>query len=127
MISRADVLAQCIAQGKVLRLAVRRELVGVRGEEREGRQVILSVLGEVEVHTPHHVPSGAELPEQLFRRASSLCLSRGERRIDLVPECLEHVCTDIFGTGHCRRAEGERLEIGGVGRRCWRVVRVGAG
>ena len=40
---------------------MRRELVGVRGEEREGHQIIPSVLGKVEVHAPDHVPGGIEL------------------------------------------------------------------
>ena len=126
-IPRAGILAHGIAQRQVLGLAERRELVRVRGEERKGREGIRAVFSEIEVDAPNHVPGRIELLEQLLGGGSGAGLSRGEGRVHLEPECLEHVRTHVFGAGHGRCAEGERFEVGGVGGRYGRVPGIGAG
>lgn len=64
----ARVLAQRLADGLVLGLAVCRDLARVCREEARGACSSLRFLGEVEVHPPDEVPGRAQPLEEFLER-----------------------------------------------------------
>ena len=120
LVGRAGVLAQCLAEGQVLGLAVRREAVGVGREESEGRLLVLAVLGEVEVHLAHDVPGRVQAPEEVLDRGLRFGLLGGEGLACFRPEREHDGGCQVFGAGHHRSGSGQAprcpWEAGGIPR-----------
>src|SRR5690606_13695450 len=102
---------QGFAERLVLHLVAAADRGRVGREEHEGLRRIALVLGEVEAYASDEVPGGIQSGEEGLRSAVSLA-QLAQRRVDFVPQRLEHLDGQVLATDELRCRSNELLHLG---------------
>jgi hypothetical protein len=100
----------------MLGLAMGRQARGVGGQKGKRGLGILAVFRQVEVHAADQVP-GRVLGLEVFAQGQpGRRAGRVQRCLDLAPQCRQGVRAQVFGAGHGRRVQHQRLQGRRIGR-----------
>ena len=110
------VLSECPTQGFVPYLALRRQAVGERGQERERVVRIALVLGQVERHAADESPPGVAGTQVAPSSAGVLPDFAPGENIEIAPAIREDIRSQVLQPGHRGCPENRPVKLGHRGR-----------
>ena len=110
-ILRAGIFLQRSAERHVQGLGLSRKPRGIGGQECERRDLILPVLGKIEVHAPDEIPGRMPFPEERLHREARSRQFGVEGCVDSSPKLGQHNRRQVFRARHGRDGRGNLVQL----------------